>query len=89
VLGFPGSFGYQPEGADIYFNRTDVQKAINAPQQEWAECANGVLDIDTSLPSALTVLPNVIEKTNNVIIGHGLLGEFAKIVEEVSYIDKP
>lgn len=22
VLGFPGSFGYQPPGADIYFNRT-------------------------------------------------------------------
>ena len=33
VLGFPGSFDYLPEGASIYFNRTDVQKAINAPVQ--------------------------------------------------------
>ncbi|MDI1485482.1 MAG: hypothetical protein OHK93_000620 [Ramalina farinacea] len=31
VLGFPGSFDYLPTGAEIYFNRTDVQQAINAP----------------------------------------------------------
>lgn len=73
VLGFPGSIPYQPDGATIYFNRTDVQKAINAPHQEWAECADGVLTKDTSLPSGLSVLPKVIEKTNNVIIGHGNL----------------
>ncbi|KAL1310734.1 hypothetical protein AAFC00_000987 [Neodothiora populina] len=73
VLGFPGSFDYLPEGTDIYFNRTDVQKAINAPIQEWSECANGVLERDTSTYSGLSVLPKVIEQTNNVIIGHGLL----------------
>lgn len=74
VLGFPGSFDYQPEGASIYFNRTDVQKAINAPIQQWEECSEDVLNTDTSTYSGLSVLPKVIEKTNNVIIGHGLLG---------------
>jgi carboxypeptidase D len=73
VLGFPGSFGYSPPGASIYFNRTDVQKAINAPIQEWEECANGVLDTDTSPPSGLSVLPRVIEKNKKTVIGHGML----------------
>ena len=49
VLGFPGSIGYLPEGASVYFNRTDVQRAVNAPIQEWEECSNGVLDDDTSV----------------------------------------
>ncbi|KAL7772586.1 hypothetical protein CFE70_002545 [Pyrenophora teres f. teres 0-1] len=40
-LGFPGSFDYLPPNTEIYFNRTDVQKAINAPVQPWAECSNG------------------------------------------------
>jgi carboxypeptidase D len=73
VLGFPGSFDYLPEGASIYFNRTEVQKAINAPVQEWSECSNGVLEDDTSPPSGLSVLPRVIEKNNRTIIGHGML----------------
>lgn len=72
----PGSFYYSPEGADIYFNRTDVKTAIHAPQIEWDECANNnvfVHGIDTSLPSAVTVLPGVIDRTQNVIIGHGAM----------------
>ncbi|GAM82664.1 hypothetical protein ANO11243_006460 [Dothideomycetidae sp. 11243] len=73
VLGFPGSFNYLPAGADIYFNRTDVQQAINAPIQEWEECANGVLTTDSSPPSALSVLPSVIERAQRTVIGHGLL----------------
>ncbi|KAH8785603.1 Alpha/Beta hydrolase protein [Diaporthe sp. PMI_573] len=76
VLGFPGSFGYQPEGASIYFNRTDVQEAINAPKMVWEECASGDVFVDggdSSLPSSITVLPGVIERTQNVIIGHGVL----------------
>ncbi|KIX00857.1 uncharacterized protein Z518_09922 [Rhinocladiella mackenziei CBS 650.93] len=75
VLGFPGSFDYVPEGAFIYFNRTDVQKAINAPIQEWLECTNVdvfVNGTDNSPPSALSVLPGVIEKADRVIIGHGI-----------------
>ena len=73
VLGFPGSFDYQPAGASIYFNRSDVQRAINAPEQEWAECSGGVLTTDTSPPTGLSVLPRVIERTNNVVVAHGLL----------------
>ncbi|PSN60457.1 carboxypeptidase cpdS precursor [Corynespora cassiicola Philippines] len=71
VLGFPGSFGYLPEGETIYFNRTDVQKAINAPVQEWEECSNGVLDIDLSPQSSYTVLPRVIDALERTIIVHG------------------
>ncbi|KAJ4415284.1 hypothetical protein N0V82_007446 [Gnomoniopsis sp. IMI 355080] len=76
VLGFPGSFEYLPEGASIYFNRTDVKLAINAPLIEWTECSEINVFVngdDTSLPSATTVLPGVIDRTQNVIIGHGAL----------------
>lgn len=76
VLGFPGSFGYVPEGAFVYFNLTDVQKAINAPIQAWDECTNVdvfVNGTDNSVPSALSVLPGVIERADRVIIGHGIL----------------
>ncbi|THX94235.1 alpha/beta-hydrolase, partial [Aureobasidium pullulans] len=73
VLGFPGSFEYLPEGVQIYFNRTDVQKAINAPNQEWEECTDGILLRDTSEYASLIALPKVIKHTNNVIIGQGML----------------
>lgn len=73
VLGFPGSFDYLPSGAQIYFNRTDVQKAINAPIGPWAECGNVALGQDTSLPSGLSVLPSVIERSKRTIISHGQL----------------
>lgn len=73
MLGFPGSFPYLPDGAQIYFNRSDVQKAINAPMEEWEECADGILTSDSSPPSGLSVLPRVIEKNKRTVIGHGLL----------------
>ncbi|EXJ95780.1 carboxypeptidase D [Capronia coronata CBS 617.96] len=76
VLGFPGSFEYIAEGEKIYFNRSDVQRAINAPVQEWEECTSTdvfVNGTDNSLPSTLSVLPGVIERADRVIIGHGLL----------------
>lgn len=59
----------------VYFNRSDVQEAIHAPSMEWEECSNVNVfpDGDSSLPSALTVLPGVIERTQNVIVSHGLL----------------
>ncbi|ORY14940.1 carboxypeptidase cpdS precursor [Clohesyomyces aquaticus] len=71
VLGFPGSIPYLPDGATIYFNRTEVQKAINAPIQEWEECSNGVLDTDTSLDSSIVVLPRVIDALDRTMIVHG------------------
>lgn len=72
----PGSFYYTPDGAFIYFNRTDVQDAIHAPHIEWEECSS--IDVfvgghDNSLPSAATVLPGVVDRTQNVIIGHGAM----------------
>lgn len=73
VLGFPGSFGYLPPGETVYFNRTEVQKAINAPIGEWEECANGVLDTDTSAQSSYTVLPRVIDALDRTVIVHGNL----------------
>lgn len=50
--------------------------AINAPIQEWEECSS--IDVfvngtDNSPPSALSVLPGVIERTQRTILGHGLL----------------
>lgn len=59
----------------VYFNRSDVQEAIHAPSIEWSECSttNVFPNGDGSLPSALTVLPGVIERTQNVLIAHGLL----------------
>lgn len=71
VLGFPGSFGYLPPNETVYFNRTEVQKAINAPIQEWDECSNGVLDIDTSDNVTWTVLPRVIDALDRTVVVHG------------------
>lgn len=76
VLGFPGSVTYQPEGASIYFNRSDVQAAINAPLIEWEECTSTdvfVNNTDNSPPSGVSVLPGVIERSKRTIIGHGAL----------------
>jgi len=52
-----------------------VQNAINAPPTNYAICGDPTLfpHGDKSLPSALGPLPSVIDKTKNVIIGHGLL----------------
>lgn len=73
VLGFPGSFDYLPAGASVYFNRTDVQLAINAPVEPWQECSPGVLRPDTSPPPGLSVLPGVIERATRTVIAHGNL----------------
>ena len=62
----------------IYFNRTDVKKAINAPLDvEWTPCANiNVFNTsdggDESLPPAFTVLPSVIARNVRTVVVHGL-----------------
>ncbi|KAM5441391.1 putative carboxypeptidase D [Microsporum ferrugineum] len=74
VLGFPGSFEYLPAGANVYFNRTDVQKAINAPLQKWTECSEHPVFVDgkdNSQPSSFTIIPDIIEKSPRTIIAHG------------------
>lgn len=72
VLGFPGSF--EQTQAPIYFDRDDVKAAIHAPNVPWGECSdiNVFPKGDGSLPSALSVLPNVIQKSNRTVIVHGL-----------------
>ena len=40
VLSFPTQLVYTPEGANTYFNRSDVKAAMHAPMYvDWAECA--------------------------------------------------
>lgn len=77
VLGFPGRLPYTPDGANVYFDRPDVKKAVNAPPgRSWAECSSGVFvgnDENNIPPSVAKVLPHVIEHTHNVIIGSGAL----------------
>ncbi|KAA8911783.1 putative pheromone processing carboxypeptidase [Sphaerosporella brunnea] len=75
VLGFPGSSDYIPPGATVYFNRTDVQKVLHVPPTVWQECTdtNVFPKGDGSLPSALSVLPDLIDKNERTLIGHGLL----------------
>lgn len=67
----------------VYFNRTDVQDAINAPHVDWNLCALGAVFgfgnassnlNDTSVrPAQNDVLQRVIEHLNNTIIGTGRL----------------
>ena len=67
-MGFPSLAG----GPNDYFNMSDVQAAIHAPPTDYSVCGEySLLRPDGSLPSALGPLPSVIERTNNVIIGHG------------------
>ncbi|ETI26220.1 hypothetical protein G647_02997 [Cladophialophora carrionii CBS 160.54] len=70
-LGFPS----EGDGPNNYFNRSDVQQAIHAPPTSYAICGDPELfpKGDPSPPSSFTVLPRVIEHTNNVIVGSGLL----------------
>ena len=61
--------------------RTDVQDAIHAPHIDWETCSSGSVysngttgfpGRDQSVGSALSVLPNVIEKSVRSVIVHGL-----------------
>ncbi|QUC20423.1 uncharacterized protein UV8b_04664 [Ustilaginoidea virens] len=80
VLGFPGTFGYLPKGASVYFNRPDVKKAIHAPvAKDWATCAPAPVFVNSSDQadwSSLGPLPRVIDRTGNVVIAHGALDFF-------------
>ena len=82
-LGIVNTGDYRPPGQVVYFNRSDVQAAINAPPTNWAQCTptnvfGGATDnqslSDTSLgPAQDGVLQHVIESLNNTIIGVGNL----------------
>lgn len=70
-LGFPSL----AIGPNNYFNQSDVQMAINAPPTDYVVCGDDSLfpKGDQSEPSSFTALPYVVERTNNVIVGSGLL----------------
>ncbi|KAH8895681.1 serine carboxypeptidase [Thozetella sp. PMI_491] len=77
-LGFSDGSNFMPAGSGpVFFDRSDVKAAINAPNQTWAFCTNEpvfVDGLDNSLlggPASQPVLPKVIDGTKNVIIGHG------------------
>ena len=80
-LGEINTGDYTPPGSQIYFNRTDVKKALHADvNSNWEQCTdvnvfggnNGSNAGDTSPPPANSgVLQRVIEHTNNTIIGSG------------------
>ncbi|KAF8335498.1 alpha/beta-hydrolase [Cantharellus anzutake] len=73
VIGFPGSFfNYQ---SPVYFARRDVQDAIHAPHIDWSECSTKPVYVngqDNSVPSMLSVMPNVIQKSARTVVMHGL-----------------
>ncbi|KAJ6440364.1 serine carboxypeptidase [Purpureocillium lavendulum] len=70
--------GYDPLSSKTpYFDRDDVKKAINAPLDvSWSQCVDGVFnttDGDESAPPDKYELPNVIDRTHNVILAQGNL----------------
>lgn len=81
-LGYPTDLQYSYPGlCPVYFNRTDVKKAMHAPMDvEWLECAPHLVLIagngkggtegygDTSPDPIQGVLPRVIESTNRVLV---------------------
>jgi carboxypeptidase D len=73
-MGFPSLGG----GPNNYFNRSDVQAQLHIEPTDYSVCGNnpfrhGNNTGDNSIASGLGPLPSVIERTNNVLIGHGLL----------------
>ncbi|KAI5199184.1 serine carboxypeptidase [Aureobasidium subglaciale] len=84
ILGGVNTGDYIPLGEVVYFNRTDVQKAINAPVgTNWQQCTsvnvfggatqNQSLSDTSPGPALDGTLQRVIEFTNNTIIGSGNL----------------
>ncbi|WYZ40887.1 hypothetical protein EsH8_IV_001228 [Colletotrichum jinshuiense] len=78
-VGFSENSAYYPADGPVYFNRADVKAAINAPpDREWRFCSRTpvyVGGIDRTLnpgPGSLPVIPGIIERTGNVVVGHGL-----------------
>lgn len=87
VLGIVNSNDYSPPGLEVYFNRSDVQAAINAPPTNWMQCTDVNVFADDAVrndsyssgsdlslgPAQDGSLQRVIEYTNNTIIGSGNL----------------
>lgn len=71
-MGFPSLAG----GPSNYFNRTDVRDIIHAGDKQFSECSNPpnlFPQGDQSPQSSFSTISSVIDRTQNVIIAHGLL----------------
>lgn len=70
-MGFP-TLGWGPNN---YFNRSDVQDALNIPRPhaDFRMCHPSIFGLESSGPAAFDVLPAVIERTANVVIANGEL----------------
>jgi len=80
-IGYPTDLEVISPGLPVYFNRTDVKKAMHAPlDANWAECSSEPVLVadggyggpeqlgDTSPDPIQRVLPRVIEATNRVLV---------------------
>jgi carboxypeptidase D len=70
-IGFP-SLGWGPNN---YFNRSDVQDALNVgePRPDFHVCNEVKFGLEASEPATFSVLPAVVERTGNVVIANGEL----------------
>ncbi|KAJ9612602.1 hypothetical protein H2200_004199 [Cladophialophora chaetospira] len=79
-LGFPSDLVYTYPGVPVYFNRTDVKKAMHAPMnREWSLCngnpflagEGGPVNVgDFSADPIQHILPRVIEATQRVLVSN-------------------
>jgi carboxypeptidase D len=71
-LGYPTDLQLSYPGLPVYFNRTDVKKAMHAPMDvEWLECAPHDVfkkGVDSSLDPIQYVLPKILEATSRVLV---------------------
>jgi carboxypeptidase D len=82
-LGYPTNLAYSyPSLTPLYFDREDVKKAMHAPMEvSWSECSGPVFiggggpesEGDLSLDPIQSVLPQVIEATNRVLVSNAAL----------------
>lgn len=82
VLNFPTELN-QAQNGSAYFNRSDVKKALHAPDIPWYECSIHPVFVgnassppeygegDYAADSIQAVLPQVIEATNRVLVSNG------------------
>lgn len=83
-IGWSTDLKYSYPGLPVYFNRTDVKKAMHAPLDvEWQDCSPSPVFVggeggpedegDLSPDPLQSVLPRIIESTNRVLIANGAL----------------
>lgn len=79
-LGYPTNLQYSYDGMPVYFNRSDVKRAMHAPKNiEWLSCKGPVFlgdggpqgEGDLSPDPIQHVLPRIIEATKHVLVSNG------------------